>query len=272
MVVLDADQIFLIALLIVLAIVVYFEVRFMRSRNKDYVENVMDKDDAYNTIATTRAIAIALKQKGRDTQEAELVIVQAEQAYKRGNFVSSRESAKRARDLLINAPAIEVAVPNAPKASQDLLQPTPEEDRKTVHEVKKMEPNMMESRFIINSCVDRMRMEESAGKDLSEVRKHLALAESLFEEKKYSEALREGMKARRILGEGAEARDAIKDVPLVKISKPERKCGKCAAPLSADDLFCRKCGAPVEVKRTCAYCQAELSVDDVFCPKCGRRA
>jgi hypothetical protein len=270
-VVLDPDQIFLIALLIVLAIVVFFELRFMRSRNKEYMENVMDKDDAYNHIATTRAIATALKQKGRDTREAELVIIQAEQAYKRGNFLSSRESAKKARDILIAAPMIEMTVPTAQK-KEETVQPTSEEDSKTVQEVKKMEPNMMESRFIINSCRDRLQAEESSGKDLSKAKEHLAQAEACYEQKKFGEALREGMKARRLMGESSEATDTIKEVPLVKISKPENKCAKCAATIAPEDQFCRKCGAPNEVKRKCAYCQAEIAADDVFCPKCGRRA
>lgn len=271
MVELDSDQIFLIVLLIVLAAVVYFELHFMRSRNKEYMGMIMDKDDAYNTIATTRAIATTLKQKGRDTKEAELVIIQAEQAYKRGNFLSSRESAKKARDILIAAPMIEMPAPTAQK-KEDTVQPVSEEDHKLVHEVKKMEPNMMESRFIINACRDRLQAEESLGKDLSQAKEHLARAESYFEEKKFGDALREGMKVRRMLSESAEAQDTITEVPLLKVARPENRCVKCAASIALDDLFCRKCGNPVEVKRICAYCQAELSTDDVFCPKCGRRA
>ncbi|MCG7845297.1 MAG: zinc ribbon domain-containing protein [Methanomassiliicoccales archaeon] len=270
MVELDPDQIFLIALLIVLAMVVYFELRFMRSRNKEYVQMTMDKDDAYNIIATTRSIATALKQKGRDTREAELVIIQAEQSYKRGNFISSRESAKKARDILINAPMIDMGIPIAPKSKDP--EETSEEDRKTVQEVRKMEPNLMESRFIINSCRDRLQAEEGSGKDLTIAKEHLARAETCFEEKKYGEALREGMRARRIVSETSNVQETITEVPLVKVTKPSKKCPKCGNSIAAEDVFCRKCGAPIKVSRTCAYCQAELAVDDVFCPKCGRRA
>ncbi len=269
MVLLDVDQIFLVILLIILAIVIYFELRFMRSRNKEYMNNMMDKDDAYNTIATTKAIAATLKQKGRDTREADLVLIQAEQAYKRGNFLSSRELARKAREILIKAPTLELSVPQAESVKTETLS---EEERRTLYEVKKLEPNMMESRFIINSCRDRIAAEEGSGKDLEQAREHLARAEACFEEKRYGEALREGLITRRMVGEPQIVTGPKKESPIIiKVPKPERKCGKCGTPASPEDRFCRNCGENLEDKRTCPYCQAELKAEDAFCPKCGRR-
>ncbi len=264
---LDADQIFLIVLLAVLGVVIYLELRFMRSRNKEYIELMMDKDEAYNTIATTKAIAASLKQKGRDVKEAELVIIQADNAYKRNNYIAARDSAKRAREILMKAPILEVAVP---KTAEPASQEQPEEDHKTVHEVKKLEPHMLESRFIINACRGRIESAEASGKDVSKANDLLARAEKCFEEKKYDEALREGLKVRKMLGE--ETAEPVKDAVIVKVPKPERKCEKCSAPINNDDVFCRKCGAPVVVKRLCGYCRAELDDGDAFCPKCGRKA
>lgn len=269
MVLLDADQIFLIALLIVLAIVIYLELRFMRSRNKEYIERMMDKDDAYNTIATTKAIASSLKQKGRDTKEAEMVIIQADNAYKRNNYIAARDHAKRAREILMKAPMIEVV---APRSAEESPEVQTEEDRKTVHEVKKLEPHMLESRFIINACRGRMESAEGSGKDVGKAKEALARAEKCFEEKKYDEALREGLKIRKMLGEEPSEPEPVKEAVIVKVPKPERKCEKCSATIGKDDAFCRKCGAPVVVKRSCAYCRADLEDDDVFCPKCGRKA
>jgi len=264
---LDADQIFLIALLIVLAVVIYLELRFMRSRNKEYIEQMMDKDEAYNAIATTKAIASTLKQKGRDTKEAELTLIQAENSYKRNKFISACDSAKRARELLMNAPSLEIAAP----LDKDEVQPASDEDRKTVQEVKKLEPHLMESRFIINSCRDRLKAEEGSGKDLSKADEHLARAEACFEEKKYDEALREGLKARRLLEDAPKPSEPPKNAVLMKVPKPEKRCEKCSATVSSEDVFCRKCGAPIVVKRVCAFCRAELAAEDVFCPKCGRK-
>lgn len=268
MVLLDADQIFLIALLVVLAIVIYLELRFMRSRNKEYIDRMMDKDDAYNTIATTKAIASSLKQKGRDTKEAEMVIIQADNAYKRNNYTAAKDAAKRAREILMNAPMVEVAVPSTVEPSPE---GQPEEDRKTVHEVKKLEPHMLESRFIINACRGRLEDAEGSGKDVSKAKDLLAKAEKCFEEKKFDEALREGLKVRKMLGEETKEPEPAKEAVIVKVPKPEMKCEKCSAAIGNDDVFCRKCGAPVVVKRSCAYCRAELEDGDAFCPKCGRK-
>lgn len=260
----------MIALLAVLGVVIYLELRFMRSRNKEYIERMMDKDDAYNTIATTKAIAVSLKQKGRDVKEAELVIIQADNAYKRNNYIAARDSAKRAREILMKAPMLEVA---APKTAEPAPEGQTEEDHKTVHEVKKLEPHMLESRFIINACRGRVESAEGSGKDVSKAKDILARAEKCFEDKKYDEALREGLKVRKMLGEETtETVEPVKDAVIVKVPKPERKCEKCSAAIGNEDVFCRKCGAPVVVKRSCGYCRAELDDGDAFCPKCGRKA
>jgi len=266
---LDADQIFLIALLAILVVVVYLELRFMRSRNKEHIERMMDKDDAYNTIATTKAIASSLKQKGRDIKEAELLIVQAENAYKNNNNMAARNSAKRAREILMNTPMVELA---APKPAEVAPEGRTEEDRKTVHDVKKLEPHMLESRFIINTCRGRVESAEGSGKDVREAKEVLARAEKSFEDKRYDEALREGLRVRKMLGEETSEPVPVKDAVIVKVPKPERKCEKCSAVIGNDDAFCRKCGAPVVVKRSCGYCRAELDDGDAFCPKCGRKA
>jgi len=267
-VVLDIDLVFLVVLLIILAIVVYIELRFMRTRNREYLDKAIDKDDAYNNIATTKAIASALRQKGRDTHEAELVIIQAEQAYNRGSFVSSKESAKKARDILINAPFIEMALGDASKTEPE--SPS-DKGHETVHEVTKLEPNLIESRFIINSCRAHLEAEEACGKDIAQAKEWLAQAELCFAEKRYDEALREGMRVRRMLGESSPGiAESKAEAPRIKIPKPERKCVKCGINVPPEDLYCRKCGTRVEVQRTCSHCQINVSAEDVFCPKCGR--
>jgi len=265
--VLDADIALLAALFVLLIFVLYFELRFMRSRNKEYVSRNIIKDDAYNCLATTKAIAASLKEKGRDTKDAEVIILQAEQSLRRNNFLPAKESALRAREILIRSPTVILGVP-APEAPRP--EPT-EEEHKTVHEVKKLEPNYIESRFIINACHDQLVEMEGSGKDLGEAKTHLTLAEECYSDKRYNDALKEGLKARKLLEGPSEPQDAKADVRLIKVPKPESKCPKCQATSSQDDQFCRKCGATMVSPRTCAHCQAELGVGDSFCPKCGRQ-
>ncbi len=259
---------FLIILLIVLGAVIYFELRFMRSRNKDYVKQVMEKDEVHNAITTTQAIATSLRQRGRNTKEAENVLSLAESAYLRKDLSAAKGLAMKARDILVSLPVVDIA-PIAQEAPAE----QPDAERKTVQEVKKLEPHMLESRFIINSCRDRLRSCSESGMDVKEAEGHLVIAERSYEEKRYDEALKEGMKARRLLSESpSDANEPVKDAVIVKIPKPDRTCEKCSATVNSDDLFCRKCGAPIVMKRSCAHCQAEMGEADAFCPKCGRKA
>jgi hypothetical protein len=181
--------------------------------------------------------------------------------------------AKRAREILINAPIIEMASAKVEKVEEISESSALEEERKTVHEVKKMEPHMMESRFIINSCRDRLKVEQGSGKDLTKAQDYLDRAERFFQEGKYGDALREGLKTRRALADSTIDPELKPPAgPIIKVPKPKRTCPQCGTPLGEDDQFCRKCGFKVEMPRTCPHCQAILEADDVFCPKCGRRA
>jgi hypothetical protein len=268
-VLLDTNQVFLIVLLIVFAVVIFFELRFMRSRNKDHIQRVIDRDEVYNSLMTTKAIASSLRQRGRDTKEADQILSMAEDSYRRNNLSSVRVMTLKARDILMKAPAS--ALESTPPAeSVERAEPqAPEEEHKSVHEVKQLEPNMLESRFLINSCRGRLEECSRSGKEIPEAEEHLCKAEKFFEEKKYDEALREGLKTRKLLGEGGiEATEPV----IVKVPKPELTCAKCSAKVANDDAFCRKCGAPIVLKRSCAYCRAELEDGDAFCPKCGRKA
>lgn len=268
MVVLDANQIFLIVLLIVLAIVVFFELRFMRSRNKEYMSSMVEKDNAYNTIQTTKAICNTLRQQGKDTKDAEEIIARGDNAYGRGEYILSMDLAKRAREALVNAPMSGISSSPVNKEAPDV---SAKESIKNVQAVKRLEPNLIESRFIINSCRDRVQTEESSGKDLTAAKECLAKAETLFEAKRYDEALKVGLKARRMLGEAPAISPEVKDeAPVVKVQRPERKCASCGSIMDVKDQFCRKCGASLIEIRKCAHCQAEMAAEDAFCHQCGR--
>ena len=52
-------------------------------------------------------------------------------------------------------------------------------------------------------------------------------------------------------------------------------CSSCGAPLEENDLFCMKCGTPVDQKkhdkkRYCPQCGNVLAPDAIFCDVCGR--
>lgn len=52
------------------------------------------------------------------------------------------------------------------------------------------------------------------------------------------------------------------------INKSNRVCNKCGKQVDSQDLFCKNCGNPLEVK--CINCGTKLNNNDNFCPKCGK--
>lgn len=62
------------------------------------------------------------------------------------------------------------------------------------------------------------------------------------------------------------------------LSRPGQPCPQCGRPASAEDSFCRACGAAVtpapartrSVALVCPNCGRNVTPDDRFCPKCGQ--
>lgn len=55
----------------------------------------------------------------------------------------------------------------------------------------------------------------------------------------------------------------------VDCRKSEKRCPKCAALVTQDQMFCPECGE--SLKRLCVKCGAELQPDQAFCVKCGQK-
>ena len=68
---------------------------------------------------------------------------------------------------------------------------------------------------------------------------------------------------------GAMTTEAISSVN--EKMKPAIFCRNCGKQLSADSLFCDKCGTKVEHKKICVNCGNELAEDSAFCNKCGTK-
>lgn len=66
--------------------------------------------------------------------------------------------------------------------------------------------------------------------------------------------------------------------PPEQIEKEEKEeegdqafCPNCGAKVKASDVFCGKCGKPVQEELKCVGCGEEVEPGDVFCRKCGAR-
>jgi hypothetical protein len=276
---LDTFELALIVILgIVLIIALFIQFRYLRPRRNDAIEMALDRDDAYNAMTTTQAVSSTLRERGRNTSEADLVLVEAELAYDRGDYLKCTDAAKRAKDYLAVAP---MAKNDLDTLHDTDLSPTngPVPEQPKIIEAKKLPPNYLESKFMIGTAGDEIERCRSEGKDVSGSVCLLDEAKMAFECKDYDAALRKSLKAKK----GTEApsvtvyEKTTEMVPPVKAVNREivkdpssiDGCAKCGAEVRYDDSFCAKCGKPIERKRVCPACKVEVSEDDVFCRKCG---
>jgi Double zinc ribbon len=275
---------------IILAIALFIQFRYLRPRRDDAIEMALNRDDAYNALTTAQAVSSALKDKGRDTKEADLLLVEAELAYNRGDFLKCTDASKRAKEYLAVAPMAIVDFTTTPETSTDQPnEPLPEQPK--ISEARKLPPNYLESKFMIATAADEIERNRSEGKNVTASVCLLDEAKMAFDCKDYNVALRKSLKAKKS-AEAPTEPAPNKPVEIIKLEKapepvlPERtvaketenppatkanqdRCASCGTSARDDDNFCAKCGKPIERKRLCANCGAELSEDDVFCRKCG---
>ncbi len=72
---------------------------------------------------------------------------------------------------------------------------------------------------------------------------------------------------------GLFAREEKKEAPPVEEQQvPEKRfCPNCGAKVKVEDVFCGKCGKPVQEELKCVGCGEKVEPGDVFCRKCGAR-
>lgn len=262
----------------VLAIVLYLEVRYMKSRRKDKVDVALMRDDAYNALMTTQAVSRALKDQGRNTKEADIVLVKAEAAYERHDYLVSKELAEEARSILKQSRAPEK------KESVEEAVSTPVVEHATeglppFQEIRKLPQNYLESRFMIETA--RMCIEEAKtqGIDISDAEKTLAVASECYARTEYTEALKNALRAKKA-AEGQKVAPRIEAKPSEVREKPEAApagttmgiaCASCGQIVDEDDKFCRRCGAAVVRVPKCSVCGLEVDRNDAFCRRCGAK-
>ena len=267
----------MVILLILLAIAVFFEVRFIRSRKSKGVDKVLIKEEAFNAIVCTKAVANTLRQRGERSKEADLLMVDAEAAYSRGDYLSAKTSADKAREALRHVKTDEAsAVFDEAVTSKADEKDTQEEACEVPFvETKKFPKDLLESKFMISSVQDSLQQAKSQGKDTSVAEDHLAQAQDFLGKCQYTDALRFAMKAKRSL-EGRDTKEKAKaDKPALESRlEPEPKpktdyCRNCNTLVDEGDTFCRRCGEKMVKVPRCPGCADEVGPEDVFCRKCG---
>jgi tetratricopeptide (TPR) repeat protein len=270
----------LLIVLVILAVLTYFEMKFVKRKRLERVEAKARLDDIYNQIVTTRAVSSAIKSQGRNTKQADLALLEADTAYTRGNYTEAAAAAERAKELLRKArnepdPSMQFEA----MAQQSVQEKVPEECEVPFQETKKLPKNYMESKFMICSVRDQAEKAARSGADASEAQDSLRLADEAFAREDYTEALKSALKAKKALeDEGPAPKEqagmkdlaSIEKVPSAVVVKPNvSKCEKCSTDLDPEDMFCSKCGTRVERDIRCPRCANKVKVEDAYCRKCG---
>ena len=247
---LPLETLVLIAVVTIAAVVGLLELRYLRGRRQAKVDAAIERDDAYNAVSTTRAVADSLRQNGRDTTEADVLIYKAETAYDRREFLNATELAGKAKKVLLTCKEKDLISMPSPAPAKEESTEVPS------NLIKKMPANCLESRFMIDSV--RGMASGADEKAKAEADSCLARAQACYEAEDYNGALSEAMKARRLLTPCPLAGEKSYPSAVVRLPPPEktpanaasspgpRLCPGCRVEASPDDAFCRKCGTRLE--------------------------
>ncbi|HUL39558.1 MAG TPA: zinc-ribbon domain-containing protein [Methanomassiliicoccales archaeon] len=270
----------LLIILVILSVVMYFELKFVKRKRLERAEAKIRTDEIYNQIVTARAVSGAIKGQGKNTKEADMAILQADTAYSRGSYTEASAAVEQAKELLREArKEPDPSMQFAELAEKEVQEKSPEECEVPFQETKKLPKNYMESKFMICSVKDQAGSAERKGADTSEARDSLRTADEAFAREDYTEALRQALKAKKYLegdggrpNESAKAKDmsSVEKVPSAVVVKANlSKCAKCGYGLEPDDMFCPRCGTRIERDIRCPRCANKVKVDDAYCRKCG---
>lgn len=266
----------MIVALLILASVAWLELRYLRTRRQARMDISLAQDDAYNAIATTKAVSDSLRQQGRDTSEADVLLYQAESAFDRREFTNSKEIADRARTALRSSKVKEPLICPVlePKTEEIPVEKLPTDVPSTA--TKKLPANYLESKFIIDTV--RCLMEQAPMELKVSATPYLSEAQQLFDKEDYTGALRCAMRAKRCLEGGPSTTSSrVKSTEtkpeatvLSKVEQEGNSCPSCGAGMGEEDQFCFSCGAKRAM--VCSACSGEIKEGDKFCRKCGAKS
>jgi RNA polymerase subunit RPABC4/transcription elongation factor Spt4 len=266
----------LILLALGFGILGFLEMRFLRKKMKErrirMAKGDSDlPDEAHNAIITTKAIVGSLERQGIQSPEVKGWLRDADTAYGRRNYRVVLELTGRAKSRLLTLKAEQQS--KGEIAKLDHLASVRGEPEVTTKELlqKEVAPNLPQSKFSIEIAGSAIEEGRAAGRDVAKAVEFLEAAKGRFDAKDYDGALTLARLSKRSAeGQTVEAPPP----PVPKSAGPSapsgRACAACGAALSADDAFCRKCGAGVAAL-ACASCGTALLSDDAFCRKCGAR-
>jgi len=191
------ETLILLVVVAIAAVVALLELRFLKGRKQVKMDAAIERDDAYNAVSTTKAVADSLRQNGRDTTEADILIYQAENAYDRREFLNAIELAGRARNALLTCKQKDLISMPEPSPAKEESQEVPS------NQVRKLPANCLESKFMIDTV--RGMVPDACDEARAEATACIDRAQACYDSEDYNGALREAMRAKRLLTPSAPA-------------------------------------------------------------------
>lgn len=275
----SSNLVVLLGLVIILAVVVFLELKFLKKRRHSIKNLGLSKkedsllpDRAHNALITARAISSALSRDGTDLGLADELLEKAKVALEKGDYRVCIDYTERAKESMKKAKARRAGTLEIKEVEEAEEGTHPEESFVTAEMttkeflLKKVPKNYLQSRFCLSQAQEAIEEAEADGGNVSEVRELYEKANLYFEQKDYDRALTLAIQCRKaILG----GQDVI-EVEYA-ISESERKCPSCGAVADELDVFCRKCGSKLETLLICENCGKKALEGDVFCRACGEK-
>ncbi|OGS41768.1 MAG: hypothetical protein A3K67_02045 [Euryarchaeota archaeon RBG_16_62_10] len=294
------ERYILLAIIVgLMAFVLFFELKVMRSKTKEVRKASIKKDEAYNTVLTTRSVLNAMQRQGKGTGSAEQLLSAGKQAMQSGQYDRCIELCAEAREELIKPKERKVrAVPSPAtkegerealeEVAESILssseEPEPEEvsgaeEYKGAKLPADKDGNYLAAKFEIQTAKADIKRALDKGRETAEAQNLMTDAESEFVAGNYTKALSLAVRARRATSaEAASEGIRLKSAPMPAKPGPRPAvvgaagmCHACGEALEADDGFCSKCGARVPRERMCASCGTKPRPTDTFCRKCGSK-
>jgi tetratricopeptide (TPR) repeat protein len=295
----DDDKLILVAILAaVMIFVVFFEIRYMRGKSREVRRSAQRKDEAFNSIHTTRSVINVMQRQGANTGSAEQLVNQAKAAMQRGDYDRCEALCQSARDHLTGSvvkkqdevgPAQEPVVESErlEKIAESILSSKPSSSKADSYKGTKLQPdedgNYLSAKFEISRAKAEIGRAVERGSETRAAQNYLTDAESAFVTGSYAKALSLALKARKATSQEAEA----ETIPLKAGDEPgepeaeptaeemssrtEDECPSCGAPIEPGDAFCHRCGTKYQKERVCKSCGTKPRPSDTFCRKCGSR-
>ncbi len=203
-----------IAVFIVLSLSVYYYFEKTKEKRLDGVKkktSMSEKNQAYNEVKKTKRLMGMMRRKGKDVNELDEVVDEAEKALERGKPSKAKNLADRAKNDLsnkkssLNKSTSEDETPKKSYTIDELEQAEfkeskegekkREELQKQKEKLNNLPDNYLESKFEINVVEDLLE-EEKPGERAEELYKE---ARSRFDREDYSGALRYSIKCKKAI-------------------------------------------------------------------------